>query len=92
LSAGSTETMMKSDLLLIPGVGNTFIKDFARIGISSVNDLVGQDPERLYQDLCLANQAENHKTSKNYLYIMRMAVYFANGGTDVAKLKWHAWK
>ncbi|ABB58095.1 helix-hairpin-helix domain-containing protein [Synechococcus elongatus] len=83
---------MKSDLLSIPGIGRTFVKDFARIGIHSISDLVGQDPSALYQSLCEVNAAEAHATSKNYLYVFRMAVYYANGGRDSTKLKWHVWK
>ena len=84
--------MATSDLLTIPGIGRTFVMDFARVDISSVSDLVGEDPERLYEALRLANEAVDHKTSKNYLYVLRMAVYYANGGRDERKLKWNAWK
>lgn len=84
--------MAKSDLLTIPGVGRTFVKDFARIGVFSINDLVGRDPAELYDALRDANDAVGHKTSKNYLYVLRMAVYYAEGGRDESKLKWHAWK
>lgn len=84
--------MAKSDLLEIPGIGRTFVEDFARIDVRSISDLAGQDPEQLYQALCLANEAVAHKTSKNYLYVIRMAVYYANGGRDKSKLKWSVWK
>jgi hypothetical protein len=84
--------MAASDLLEIPGIGKTFVKDFARIGIHSIDDLIHQDPEQLYLDLCDANAKVDHKTSKNYLYVIRMAVYYANGGRDKAKLKWSVWK
>ncbi len=84
--------MVKSDLLTIPGIGKTFVQDFARISVRSINDLVGQDPEQLFLALQRANDAEQHKTSKNYLYVLRMAVYYANGGRNEAKLKWNAWK
>lgn len=84
--------MVKSNLLEIPGIGRTFVKDFARIGIVSISDLVNQDADRLFLDLCRANEKVGHKTSKNYLYVIRMAVYHANGGRDKAKLRWNAWK
>lgn len=84
--------MTKSDLLTIPGIGRTFAQDFARINIASINDLVGQDPDELYEALLRANEAVDHKTSRNYLYVLRMAVYYANGGRDESKLKWNAWK
>jgi hypothetical protein len=58
----------------------------------SIGDLVNQDAEQLYERLRRANERVGHKTSKNYLYVIRMAIYYANGGRDRAKLKWHAWK
>jgi nucleotidyltransferase/DNA polymerase involved in DNA repair len=84
--------MAKSDLLTIPGIGRTFVQDFARIGVVSISDLVGRDPDQLYDALRDANDAVDHKTSKNYLYVLRMAVYYAEGGRDESKLKWNAWK
>jgi hypothetical protein len=41
--------------------------------------------------LVAANAAVGHATSKNYLYVIRMAVYYANGGRDPSKLRWSAW-
>ncbi len=88
----SQVNMAKSDLQDIPGIGPTFVKDFARIHIRSIQDLVDQSPDLLFDKLCVANARVDHKTSKNYLYVIRMAVYYANGGRDASKLKWHAWK
>jgi hypothetical protein len=85
-------TVQKSDLIQIPGIGKTFVKDFARIDVHCVSDLQHRDAGELYQLLCNANDAVDHKTSKNYLYVMRMAVYYANGGRDTSKLTWNAWK
>jgi predicted RecB family nuclease len=79
-------------LLSIPGIGKTFVKDFARIDIVRVEQLAGQSPEALFERLVAANAAVQHKTSQNYLYVLRMAVYYANGGRDPARLKWHVWK
>jgi hypothetical protein len=76
----------------IPGIGKTFEKDLRRIGIASVEQLAHEDAEALFEKLTLANEAEDHKTSKNYLYVLRMCIYFANGGRDADRLKWHAWK
>jgi hypothetical protein len=84
--------MPKSDLKEIPGIGDTFVHDFARIDVSVIGDLIGRDAEQLYRALCRANEKVDHKTSKNYLYVIRMAVYYANGGRDKSKLKWNAWK
>lgn len=80
------------DLQTMPGIGTTFAKDFARIGIVAIAQLKGKDPERLFQKLARANDALGHATSKNYRYVIRMAVYYANGGRDPGKLRWAAWK
>lgn len=82
----------QSDLREIPGIGKTFARDFARIGVVRIADLRHADPERLFRSLERANEAEQHATSKNYLYVIRMAVYYANGGRDPEKLRWNAWK
>lgn len=71
--------MAKSNLIDIPGVGKTFVKDFARIHIFSISDLIDQDANQLFLALCRANEMAYHKTSKNYLNVIRMAVYYANG-------------
>ncbi len=81
-----------SDLQNIPGIGRTFQKDFERISIRRVDQLVGADADELYEQLRTANARVDHPTSKNYLYVIRMAVYYANGGRDAAKLKWNYWK
>jgi predicted RecB family nuclease len=83
---------MKSDLLLIPGIGKTFVQDFARIDIRCIKDLQGKNPEKLFKKLVDANTKVGHKTSKNYLYVLRLAVYVAGGGNEAAKLRWSAWK
>jgi Pathogenicity locus len=79
-----------SRLTIIPSIGKTFDKDFARIGITSVEQLGGEDLAALFAQLTMANAAENHKTSKNYLYVIRMAVYYARGGRVPDKLVWNA--
>jgi hypothetical protein len=83
---------MKPDLIEIPGIGKTFVKDFARIGILSQADLVGKSAEDLFEQLSETNEKSHHKTSKNYLYVIRMAIYYAEGGRDPERLKWHVWK
>lgn len=79
------------ELQEIPGIGTTFVRDFARIGVTRVEQLRKKKPERLFARLVEANDAVGHRTSKNYLYVLRMAVYFARGGRDPALLKWSAW-
>jgi hypothetical protein len=87
-----TPVSVTSDLHAIPGIGRTLVKDFVRIGITGQRQLRGKNPERLFARLCKANKAEGHATSKNYLYVLRMAVYYASGGREKKKLQWWAWK
>jgi Pathogenicity locus len=82
----------KSKLTVIPGIGKTFERDFARIGIHCVEQLAGGDADALYAALVAANDAVDHATSKNYLYVIRMSVYYAGGGRDPTRLTWSAWK
>jgi hypothetical protein len=79
-------------LTVIPGIGKTFEKDFARIGIYTIEELQGAKAEEVFARLTFVNTADHHKTSKNYLYVIRMVIYYADGGRDVEKLKWSAWK
>ncbi len=81
-----------ADLKVIPGIGKTFVNDFLRIGIREIKDLKNKSPEILFKKLQMENEKLGHKTSKNYLYILRMAVYYAGGGRDPEKLKWNVWK
>ena len=76
-------------LTAIPGVGKSIAKDLQNIGIKSVKDLKGKNPEVLYQ---LSNEYEGVTQDKCLLYVFRCAVYFANGGHDPEKLKWWNWK
>ncbi|MCJ7855197.1 helix-hairpin-helix domain-containing protein [Lachnospiraceae bacterium NSJ-143] len=81
---------MKTDLRNIPGVGQTIEQDLINIGINSVNDLCGADPEELYiKDALFKGQ----KSDRCLLYVFRLAVYFAeNDIHDEEKLKWWYWK
>jgi Pathogenicity locus len=84
--------MNQTPLNIIPGVGKTFVKDFARIGLFFVEDFEHKEAENIYKKLVEINTKENHKTSKSYLYVIRMVVYYANGGREKELLRWNAWK
>jgi hypothetical protein len=84
--------MPETKITIIPGIGKTFQNDFARIGLHFVEDFESKVTEDVFADLTTANQRENHKTSKNYLYVIRMIIYYAKGGREPDKLKWNAWK
>ena len=74
----------------IPGVGKSIVKDMQDIGIRSVNDLKGKNPEKLYKKLCDYKAAP---VDRCMLYVFRCAVYFAsNTKHDPRLLKWWNWK
>jgi len=80
---------MDASLTIIPGVGKSIAKDFEHIGIKSVNNLLGKNPEKLYQ---LSNKRVGKTQDRCLLYIFRCAVYYAEGGRNPEKLKWWNWK
>ncbi len=78
------------DLQRIPGVGPSIANDLLGLGVTSVEALRGQDPERLYQRLC---QQIGRPVDRCVLYVFRCAVYFAeNTVHDSELLKWWHWK
>jgi len=79
-----------SDLEIIPGVGKNIAEDLRNIGIHTVADLKGKDPELLFE---LSNRHEGVIQDRCLLYVFREAVYFAeNKNHDPEKLKWWNWK
>lgn len=78
------------DLKTIPGVGKSIEQHFFTIGIHTVADLRGADPEELYLKDCAA---QGCKTDRCLLYVFRLAVYYANNDIhEPEKLKWWYWK
>jgi Pathogenicity locus len=84
--------MSETPITTIPGIGKTFAKDFARIGLYFVEDFETKVAQEVYQNLYNVNEKENHSTTKNYLYVIRMIIYYAQGGCEIEKLKWNVWK
>lgn len=87
--------MMKKESALkefqiIPGVGKKIARDLWNLGLGSVDDLKGQDPETLYDRL---NDLAGHKVDRCMLYVFRCAVYFASNEIHEPELlKWWNWK
>jgi nucleotidyltransferase/DNA polymerase involved in DNA repair len=78
----------------IPGVGKEVARDLRNLGIQSVGDLVGRDPEQLYRQLC---ELQGVRVDRCMLYVFRCAVYYAesvihNRPLDPERLKWCYWK
>ncbi len=80
------------ELTRIPGVGKSIANDLWDIGIRSIADLRGRDPEALYQ---MSNEFAGAKQDRCLLYVFRCAVYYAEtpaGDQETAKLQWWNWK
>jgi len=76
----------------IPGVGKSISKDLQDIGIHSVEDLKGRDPDDIYHQ---SNMYAGQVQDRCLLYVFRCAVYYAEtetGKRDPEKLKWWNWK
>ncbi|MCX6566345.1 MAG: helix-hairpin-helix domain-containing protein [Candidatus Aminicenantes bacterium] len=90
LKNGPPRAAVLRDLQRIPGVGPKIAHDLWRLGVGSIEDLKGADPEKLYDRLCDLQRA---KVDRCALYVFRSAVYFAsrkNPKPDL--LKWWNWK
>jgi hypothetical protein len=80
------------ELTTIPGVGKSIAADLIQIGIKSVADLKGKNPEMLYDD---SNKVAGYVQDRCLLYVFRCAVYFAETPEhkqNAEKLKWWNWK
>ena len=90
--SGLTEMnkLVERDLRRIPGVGPSIAQDLYDLGISTVSDLRGCDPEELYERSCgLAGV----RIDRCLLYVYRCAIYFASHKEhDPELLKWWNWK
>lgn len=79
-----------NDLQRIPGVGPKIEQYLLRLGYTTIDSLIGQDPEEMYhRDSIMKGFQED----RCLLYVFRLAVYFAeNKHHDSEKLKWWNWK
>ena len=78
------------DLQQIPGVGKSIAQDLWQLGFRSVADLRGQNPEEMYERLCV--QQGTH-IDRCMLYVFRCAVYYASTDNPAPELlKWWHWK
>lgn len=87
-----TKQQAIKELSVIPGVGKSLAANLWDIGIQTVSDLKGQNPERLYE---LSNAVAGAVQDRCVLYVFRCAVYFADTPDDEResdKLKWWSWK
>ena len=84
------ELSPERELMKIPGVGKSIAQDLLNIGINSISDLKGKDPEMLYDKF---NRYTGVIQDRCLLYVFRCAVYFASVKVhEPDKLKWWNWK
>jgi hypothetical protein len=82
--------LRRKELRQIPGVGPSIANDLLAIGINSIADLKGRDPQELYD---ASNRHAGVVQDRCLLYVFRCAVYYATAGKhDPEKLKWWNWK
>lgn len=63
-----------NDLQTLPGVGPAIARDLRSLGIRSVSDLKGKNPEKLYLKM---EKLQGKHIDRCVLYTFRCAVYFA---------------
>ncbi len=74
----------------IPGIGKCLSKDLVDLGYKKVNELKGENPETMYQNLI---GLRGHHIDRCVLYVFRCAIYYANNAIhDPYLLKWWNWK
>ena len=81
--------MKRSGLENIPGVGPNIARHLHALGLQSVKDLQGQNPEDIYSRLTALRGCH---IDRCVLYVLRCAVYYAGNGRNPDKLKWWNWK
>lgn len=74
----------------IPGVGPRIAEDLWALGLRSVEELRGRDPEELYARL---GALAGGKVDRCMLYVLRCAVYYATAAVlEPELLKWWNWQ
>ena len=86
------QSQSQNNLMQIPGVGKSISQDLMNIGINSISNLKGKNPQSLYHK---SNLLVGQIQDRCLLYVFRCAVYFSEttaGERDPEKLKWWNWK
>ncbi len=70
----------KTDLYEIPYIGKAMVRDFALLGINSINDLNGKSHKKLYDEICeLTNSIHDPCVLDTY----EMAIHYAETGESL---------
>lgn len=91
-TAETTKEAILKEFRQIPGVGKSIAQDLWNLGLRSVQELQGQEPEELYFRLCTQ---QGTQVDRCMLYTFRCAVYYASTEAeqrDPELLKWWNWK
>ena len=75
---------------IIPGIGKSLSQDLVDLGYRRIEELRGENPEEMYQNLCFLR---SQHIDRCVLYVFRCAVYFASNSVHKPELlKWWNWK
>ncbi len=86
-SADKTKTLQEFQRL--PGVGIRIAEDLWALGYCRVQDLLGQNPDRMFERLC---ELQGVKVDRCMLYVFRCIVYSVTETDPTpALLKWWNW-
>ena len=81
---------MIDDLQTIPGIGPKMSEALRALGYGCAEELRGQDPQQMYDDLC---RRRGRPIDRCVLYVFRCAVYYAGHPKHSPRLlKWWNWK
>jgi hypothetical protein len=84
------KTTDPNDLRSLPSIGPSLARDLQDLGFHTPGDLHGQDPERMFADLC---ELRGERIDRCVLYSFRCAVHAATSGDSDPELqKWWNWK
>jgi hypothetical protein len=84
------KTVALRALQKLPGVGPRVADDLWRLGLRTPEDLVGRDPDALYEQLC---ELQRTRVDRCMLYVFRCAVnYVTHRPSDPELCKWWNWK
>ena len=84
------KTTNRDDLQSLPSIGPSLAQDLRDLGFREPADLHGQDPERMYTDLC---RLRGQHIDRCVLYSFRCAVHaVVSSSNDPELRKWWNWK
>lgn len=79
-----------TDLMSLPGIGPSLAQDLRDLRFHSPLDLHGQDPEKMYSNLC---ELRGGAIDRCVLYCFRCAVHAVDSNDEDPDLrKWWNWK